>query len=198
MTANCGKPFWALSQAPPHKKKSNLFSTGLFIPQNLSSQSLPFHRTYIVVVSSTSSTTSIMQPFTALLSVLAIVSSATALPNADAAGESRPVGKGPGPVVIFPGWVNPKNGTVWKIGSEQLVQWNTTFTPPSITAETANLMLGFYDSYQNGSAVVYSSKFHFGPLSTHYRNWAIHCRSVLKSYFRRAPCEKHYGGERHD
>jgi hypothetical protein len=102
-----------------------------------------------------------MQPFTALLLALTLASSTIASPIADVA-VIKQRGLGPGPVVIVPSWINPKTGTIWRIGSGQRVQWNSDNVPAEIKADNAtSLSLGYVDT--NGNIQVDFGKFHFSP-----------------------------------
>jgi len=83
-----------------------------------------------------------MQLFTALLTALAIVSSASAFPVAVAPDTSRRSED----IVYSPPITSPKQGAVWKVGSKQVVTWNASSIPQGAQGNTGTIMLGYNDN----------------------------------------------------
>lgn len=82
-----------------------------------------------------------MQLFATLLTALALVSSVTALPVAvsDASRRSEDI-------VFSPTIKTPSQGTVWKIGSKQVVTWDASKVPQGAEGNTGTIMLGYNDN----------------------------------------------------
>ena len=95
-----------------------------------------------------------MQLFTALLSVLALVSLTAASPIADSAAVKRSED-----IVVMAQITKPVHGAVWVIGSKQIVAWNTSTVPPEAETESASILLGYFD--ETGLEHVNYSKLHF-------------------------------------
>ena len=85
---------------------------------------------------------STMQLFTALLTALALVSSVTALPVAVTSDASRRSDD----IVFSPTIKTPSQGTVWKIGSKQVVTWDASNIPQGAEGNTGTIMLGYNDN----------------------------------------------------
>jgi len=86
--------------------------------------------------------TSTMQLFTVLLTALALVSSTTALPVAlapDAIRRSEDI-------VYSPPIKSPSQGTVWKVGSKQVVTWDASSIPAGAEGNKGTIMLGYDDN----------------------------------------------------
>jgi hypothetical protein len=95
-----------------------------------------------------------MQLFTVLLTALALVSSTTALPVAlapDAIRRSEDI-------VYSPPIKSPSQGTVWKVGSKQVVTWDASSIPAGAEGNKGTIMLGYDDN--TGSEHLYYSEFH--------------------------------------
>jgi len=83
-----------------------------------------------------------MQLFAVLLTALAIVSSTTALPVAVAPDVSRRSED----IVYSPPIKSPSQGTVWKVGSKQVVTWDATSIPQGAQGNKGTIMLGYDDN----------------------------------------------------
>jgi hypothetical protein len=83
-----------------------------------------------------------MQLFAVLLTALALVSSTTALPVAVTPDASR---RSEG-IVYSPAIKSPSHGTVWKVGSKQLVTWDTSSLPAGAERNKGTIMLGYDDN----------------------------------------------------
>jgi len=77
-----------------------------------------------------------MQLFTALLSALALVSSATASPAPAAIRRSELI-------VVTPAITQPSPGTTWLVGTTQNIMWDTSNIPPSGKNNHGVILLGF-------------------------------------------------------
>jgi len=77
-----------------------------------------------------------MQLFTALLSALILVSSATASPAPAAIRRSEDI-------VVSPSITHPGTGTTWLVGTTQTVTWDTSNIPSYGKSNTGTIMLGF-------------------------------------------------------
>lgn len=77
-----------------------------------------------------------MKFFTAIVSVLALAVSTTTATPVDARAEL---------IVVTPHITAPADGDVWTIGSEQLVQWDTSAIPDEAKNQTGSIVLGFDD-----------------------------------------------------
>jgi len=83
-----------------------------------------------------------MQLFTALLTALVLVSSTTALPVAVASDASRRSED----IVYSPLIKSPSQGTVWKVGSKQVVTWDASSIPSGAQGNKGTIMLGYDDN----------------------------------------------------
>jgi hypothetical protein len=95
-----------------------------------------------------------MQLFTALLTALALVSSTTALPVAVAHDASRRSEN----IVYSPLIKSPSQGSVWKVGSKQVVTWDASNVPSGAEGNKGTIMLGYGDN--TGSEHLDYSEFH--------------------------------------
>ena len=77
-----------------------------------------------------------MKFFTAIVSVLALAVSTTSATPIDARAEL---------IVVTPHITSPADGDVWTVGSEQLVQWDTSAIPDEAKSQTGSIVLGFDD-----------------------------------------------------
>ncbi|KAI0289187.1 hypothetical protein BC826DRAFT_914883 [Russula brevipes] len=82
-----------------------------------------------------------MQFFTLLLSALALAASTTASPI--------DVAKRNADIVVTPTVFSPRKGSVWTVGSKQVVQWDTSRIPPEGLNYTGELVLGYNDGTQS-------------------------------------------------
>jgi hypothetical protein len=115
-----------------------------------------------------------MQLFTALLTALALVSSTTALPVAvapDAIRRSEDI-------VYSPLIKSPSQGTVWKVGSKQVVTWDASSIPPEAAGNKGTIMLGYADNTQS-EHLDYSEFLSADPGALHNPSWGA---SVLTCY----------------
>lgn len=83
-----------------------------------------------------------MQLFAVLLTALAIVSSTTALPVNVAPDASRRSDE----IVYSPAIKSPSQGTVWKVGSQQVVTWDASSIPQGAEGNKGTIMLGYDDN----------------------------------------------------
>ena len=86
-----------------------------------------------------------MQLFTVLLTAFALVTSTTALPVAvapDAIRRSEDI-------VYSPPIKSPSQGTVWKVGSKQVVTWDATSIPAGAEGNKGTIMLGYADNTES-------------------------------------------------
>jgi len=79
-----------------------------------------------------------MQFFTLLLSALALAASTTASPI--------DIAKRNADIVVTPTVFSPRKGSVWTVGSKQVVQWQTSRIPEGLN-NTGEILLG----YNNGT-----------------------------------------------
>ncbi|KAF8488646.1 hypothetical protein F5888DRAFT_1893003 [Russula emetica] len=86
-----------------------------------------------------------MQLFTVLLTALALVSSTTALPVAVAHDASRRSED----IVYSPPIMSPSQGTVWKVGSQQIVTWDASSVPVGAEGNKGTIMLGYADNTES-------------------------------------------------
>ena len=95
-----------------------------------------------------------MQLFTALLTALVLISSTTALPVAVAPDASRRSED----IVFSPPIKSPSQGTVWKVGSKQVVTWDASNVPQGAERNKGTIMLGYDDN--TGSENLDYGEFH--------------------------------------
>jgi hypothetical protein len=95
-----------------------------------------------------------MQLFAVLLTALALVSSTSALPVAVTPDASRRSAD----IVYSPPIKSPSQGTVWKVGSQQLVTWDTSSVPAGAEGNKGTIMLGYDDN--TGSENLNYREFH--------------------------------------
>ena len=95
-----------------------------------------------------------MQLFTALLTALVLISSTTALPVAVAPDASRRSED----IVFSPTIKSPSQGTVWKVGSKQVVTWDASNVPQGAERNKGTIMLGYDDN--TGSENLDYGEFH--------------------------------------
>ena len=102
-----------------------------------------------------------MQIITALISALALASSATAFSIPNPGKQSDNIARMP----YTPPITSPKAGAVWRVGTEKTVTWDTSSLPHNYQAH-GELLLGYIE---NGSENLDLGKFHFGPRPTPHR-----------------------------
>jgi hypothetical protein len=105
-----------------------------------------------------------MKFFTAIVSVLALAVSTTTATPIDARAEL---------IVVTPHITAPADGDVWTVGSEQLVQWDTSEIPDQAKSQTGTIVLGFDDgtgseNLDYGKLPVASSLFTRGDWKTYF------------------------------
>jgi len=87
-----------------------------------------------------------MQFFAAILSALALaVSTTTATPVDGRAALD----------VVSPPITSPHAGDVWPVGSEQLVQWDTSGIPGEAQGNTGSIVLGYDDGFSSSENLDY-------------------------------------------
>jgi hypothetical protein len=112
--------------------------------------------------------------FTALLTALALASSTTALPVAVAHDASRRSED----IVFSPLIKSPGQGTVWKVGSKQVVTWDASAIPPEAQGNKGTIMLGYDDNTG-------SENLDYGEYTVHRRGRRYRFRAYM--LLRRAP-----------
>jgi hypothetical protein len=121
-----------------------------------------------------------MQLFAFLLTALAIVSLTTALPVAVAPDVSRRSED----IVYSPPIKSPSQGTIWKVGSKQVVTWDATSIPQGAQGNKGIIMLGYDDDTG-------SENLDFGEYTIH-RGWGwgdvCHRFRAYMSLRRTPPC----------
>jgi hypothetical protein len=137
-----------------------------------------------------------MKLFTTLLSALALATySTTASPvvGADLAAVKRSE-----LIVYSPTVIQPKQGAKWKIGSHQLVLWDTSNVPPGAEKNTGEILLG-YDDGTGSENLDFGKSFlpsHFGrtfpapppnPSGTSFRSRAHIWGHCVPAFLRRSP-----------
>src|SRR6266403_6512 len=138
--AKCGKHFWAFPLG--HKRASSSLSTRHPSHPTLPHSHFPFHHTVLRLLSLSVGPTSTLQLFAVLLTALALVSSTTALPVAVTPAAIRRSEK----IVYSPPIKSPSKGTVWKVGSKQIVTWDTSSVPSGAELNIGTILLGFQDN----------------------------------------------------
>ena len=87
-----------------------------------------------------------MKFFTAIITALAIAVSTTTATPVDARSEL---------IVVNPPITSPAAGNIWPVGSQQLVQWDTSNIPPEADGYTGSIVLGYDDGQDESENLNY-------------------------------------------
>jgi len=116
-----------------------------------------------------------MKFFTVILSALALAVSTTTATPVDARTSL---------VVVSPPITSPHAGDIWPVGSEQLVQWDTSGIPDKARGNTGSIVLGYDDGWSSSENLDFQNPLAQGFPLTAGSQWVkVPYKPYRTSYF---------------